>query len=69
MYGSITFVTWWIENETRIIDLIYIVARCRNPPLCQNGGYVDKTCRCACPDGMAGTECRQVNSDPGMYSG
>ena len=40
---------------------------CTSPPACQNGGFVDKTCRCVCPDGISGELCQTVPSDYRYY--
>ncbi|XP_063421977.1 serine-rich adhesin for platelets-like [Mytilus trossulus] len=34
---------------------------CVSPPTCQHGGFVDKTCSCACPGDLIGTVCQQLD--------
>ena len=40
---------------------------CADPPACQNEGYVDKTCRCVCPDGITGELCETKPDDYRYY--
>ncbi|XP_048745031.2 zinc metalloproteinase nas-36-like [Ostrea edulis] len=50
--------------DAKEVNLAYrCSAKCPRPPLCQNGGYVNEHCSCVCPDGLIGTECREVHSD------
>ncbi|XP_071091216.1 protein SpAN-like [Haliotis cracherodii] len=37
-------------------------ASCTNAPSCENGGFLLKSCRCHCPDGLAGSRCQNINS-------
>ena len=42
-------------------------AGCASPPDCQNGGFVDKTCRCVCPPGVSGQHCETAPADYRYY--
>ncbi|XP_062596234.1 blastula protease 10-like, partial [Saccostrea cucullata] len=36
---------------------------CTSPPVCENGGYVNVTCKCTCPAGFTGITCQTVVTD------
>jgi len=33
---------------------------CSSKPACNNGGYIDRFCRCHCPPGTSGTSCERI---------
>ncbi|XP_061178341.1 protein SpAN-like [Saccostrea echinata] len=52
--------------DVKEITLAYrCSSRCSNKPSCLNGGFVGKNCDCVCPDGITGTLCQGVETDPG----
>nr|XP_022312336.1 uncharacterized protein LOC111117491 isoform X1 [Crassostrea virginica]XP_022312337.1 uncharacterized protein LOC111117491 isoform X2 [Crassostrea virginica] len=44
-------------------DQYQCAGHCMAPPVCQNGGYVNKHCQCTCPEGLTGSFCEAVVTD------
>ncbi|XP_062579038.1 blastula protease 10-like, partial [Saccostrea cucullata] len=46
-----------------VVDQYECTAHCTSPPVCENGGYVNVTCKCTCPAGFTGITCQTVVTD------
>ncbi|KAJ8299451.1 hypothetical protein KUTeg_023511 [Tegillarca granosa] len=50
--------------DAQDINHFYECAKaCKNPPKCENGGYVNHVCKCSCPSGLTGERCESVITD------
>ncbi|XP_034322078.2 uncharacterized protein [Magallana gigas] len=47
-----------------VLDQYDCTAHCTSPPKCQNEGYVNVECKCACPEGFTGTFCETIITNP-----
>ncbi|XP_037070538.1 blastula protease 10-like [Pollicipes pollicipes] len=56
------------HRDRAVTNIAYeCAAHCTEPPACQNEGYVDKFCKCVCPDGVQGELCEDVPDDYSYY--
>ena len=42
-------------------------AHCKSPPTCQHEGFVDRTCRCVCLEGVSGDQCENAPANYSYY--
>uniref|UniRef100_A0A0K0FTP6 Metalloendopeptidase n=1 Tax=Strongyloides venezuelensis TaxID=75913 RepID=A0A0K0FTP6_STRVS len=50
--------SFFTHNEAKLINSLYCNKNCElKKIICRNGGYLNKDCKCKCPDGYAGNTC------------
>lgn len=62
------------QTELKIFFIISICLNvlqddCKDPPVCQNGGFVKQingVCSCECVDGLTGPDCTELDTSPGL---
>lgn len=49
-----------VEIYYTIFILFILTEDCSEPPVCENGGFVDFQCQCLCPEGLKGPTCTET---------
>ncbi|VDH92906.1 Hypothetical predicted protein [Mytilus galloprovincialis] len=68
--SKLNFLTEQTRNLTfydiqDITDTYQCTKDCSEPPVCENGGFVDFQCQCLCPEGLKGPTCTETEGNCG----